>query len=199
MPHNNPDGSVHKTHVQPEQPLRGRNLPLRHPGVWLAVALGGAAGALMRYGWSLPFQALSADFPWAVYTENILGAFLLGWLLRVFQRRLGRHRLVRAFLGTGLIGSFTTFSAITVDMGRFYLEAAHMLVWLYPLVSVLAGLAAAAAGWYLGRHTHPPEPVKRLTHPPESFDRKAPSPDASSASKPFGRHTHPPESKKSHQ
>ena len=156
MQHSHPDDSVYKTHVQPEQPVRVRDLPLRHPGVWLAVALGGAAGALMRYGWSLPFQTFSSDFPWAVYTENVVGAFLLGWLLRVFQHRVEMHRLVRAFLGTGLIGSFTTFSAITVDMERFYSDGAQVLVWLYPLVSVLAGLVAAAAGWHLGRNTHPP-------------------------------------------
>ncbi len=125
--------------------------------------MGGACGALLRYYWGILFSPAYHSFPWAVFTENITGAFVLGWLLTIFVRQRGRHRYLRAFFGTGLIGSFTTFSGITADLALFSGIATDpvtssgafnpVLLVLYPVVSILAGLGAAWAGWSAGRYT----------------------------------------------
>lgn len=121
--------------------------------IWPMVAFGGATGALLRYSWVTFFPVQGASFPWAIFSENILGAFLLGWLLAIFIRRTGKHRYIRAFFGTGLIGSFTTFSGITIDMAHYVHASSFLLAVLYPVLSITAGLAAAYAGLRIGRIT----------------------------------------------
>jgi fluoride exporter len=137
----------HNTPVPPA----GRDLPLRSPAVWFAVAMGGATGVLCRYGWTHVVSSTAWGFPWAVFTENILGAFMLGWLLAVFMRRKSMHRYSRAYFGTGLLGSFTTFSGITADMALYSSAGDWLLLVLYPLISVGLGLPAAWVGLRLGR------------------------------------------------
>ena len=130
--------------------------------IWPAMALGGALGALMRYGWVTLFPVQDTAFPLAIFTENILGAFLLGWLLAFFIRKRGKHRFIRAFFGTGLIGSFTTFSGITLDLAGFVHNSSFFLPVLYSMVSMAAGLAAALIGLRLGRatlKTHQKNPI----------------------------------------
>jgi len=123
---------------------------------WLvlpAIALGGALGALLRFGWVSCFPLRDTTIPWAIFSENILGAFVLGWLLAIFIRKRGNHRYIRAFFGTGLIGSFTTFSGITIDLAHYYHNASYLLLSLYILLSITAGLVAAFAGIWAGRTT----------------------------------------------
>ncbi len=146
-----------------------RNMPKAHPDadkwlIWPAMALGGALGALLRYGWVTLFPVQDSAFPLAIFTENILGAFLLGWLLAYFIRQRGKHRFIRAFFGTGLIGSFTTFSGITLDLAGFIHNSSFFLPVLYSMVSMAAGLAAALIGLRFGRATQ----KRRKTNPFES-------------------------------
>ena len=121
--------------------------------IWPAVALGGAAGALLRFGWTAFFPVDYADFPWAIFSENLLGAFLLGWFLAIFSGKKGNSRYIRAFFGTGLIGSFTTFSGITIDLAEFLQQGMLLMPVVYITLSVLAGLLAAFAGISAGKRT----------------------------------------------
>lgn len=129
------------------------DLPLRSPIVWAAVALGGGAGAILRFFWGTFFPFTQSVFPWAVFTENITGAFVLGWLLAIFTRQRGKHRYIRAFFGTGLVGSFTTFSGITLDLATYSSPVNMLLLILYPAVSIATGLGLAWAGWVVGCKT----------------------------------------------
>ena len=107
------------------------------------VAVGGTAGVLARYGLTVWLQSI-----WTVAAINVAGSFLLAVLLHV-----GVHlpHDVRTGLGIGFLGGFTTLSALTVqtvletDGGRPGLAAAYLAV------NVLGGLAAALAGYALGR------------------------------------------------
>ncbi len=111
------------------------------------MAAGGALGTLLRCtGLALAAAGTLAP-PWVTLAENVLGAFLLGWVTGAVIRRRPEARTLHLFLGPGLLGSFTTFSALAVDavvlgpgMGAGYL-----------LLSVGGGLAAAGAGLALGR------------------------------------------------
>jgi fluoride exporter len=114
--------------------------------IWLAVAGGGACGALMRFAWGALFPETSGNFPWAVFTENILGAFLLGGLLALFTGKTGNHQYIRSFFGTGMIGSFTTFSGITIDLAAFIHSDELFKAILYSISTVVAGLVAASIG-----------------------------------------------------
>jgi fluoride exporter len=112
-----------------------------------AVAAGGAVGTLLRAGGLLLLPATPGAFPLATLVENLLGAFLLGCLVGVASRDPARSPALRLFLGPGVLGSFTTFSALAVDTvilgpmaGSGYLGA-----------SLLGGLLAAALGVSLGR------------------------------------------------
>lgn len=92
------------------------------PRVVLAVALGGAVGALARWGLTGAFPAAPDAFPWATFAINVTGSFALALLpaLAVVRRR----RLLAAGLGPGLLGGFTTMSAYSeqtralLDHGR---------------------------------------------------------------------------------
>lgn len=107
------------------------------------VAAGGLLGTLARYGLSVGVQSL-----WTIVGINIVGSFALGVLTHVGA---GWPEEVRTGLGVGVLGGFTTFSTFTVqtvletDGGRAGLAAAYLAV------SVLGGLAAAVAGYLVGR------------------------------------------------
>lgn len=114
----------------------------------LAVAAGGAAGSVLRYVVSDPLNRRAS--PWGTVLVNVVGSFLIGVLVGWYSER-SADSLVRVFLGVGVLGGFTTFSAWTVetlallDGGRPLAGLANVVV------PVAAGLAAAAAGLAVGR------------------------------------------------
>jgi CrcB protein len=126
--------------------------PLRHrAGVLAAIAAGGAVGAPARYGLTQLIGTRADTFPWATFWVNVSGSLALGvlvaWLI-AHGRDGGR---LRALLGTGLLGAYTTYSTFAVEADRL-LQHGHAAVALaYVVGSVAAGLAAVAAGLRVGR------------------------------------------------
>lgn len=121
--------------------------PLRP--AWLAcVFVGGMVGTGLRAGLAAALPHPVDAWPWATFAANITGAFLLAVLIGTLSHRASnpeRQRLVRLGLGTGMIGSYTTYSAFAVEVARAPL-------WLgvgYATLSVLTGIAAAALGLVL--------------------------------------------------
>lgn len=111
----------------------------------LLVAVGGMIGTAARM--LVGLIAPDAELPWAVLLANVLGALLIG----ILTARLPSTDL-RVFLGTGVLGGFTTYSALAVGA----LEVAQRAPWLavaYAVGSVLLGLGAAALGLRLGRRS----------------------------------------------
>ena len=87
-------------------------------GQWPAigvVAAGGAIGAVARYGAALLWPTGNGTFPWTTLTVNAVGCALMGVLMVVITEIRPAHRLVRPFLGTGILGGFTTFSTFGLD------------------------------------------------------------------------------------
>lgn len=115
----------------------------------LAVLLGGMLGTGLRLFADALVPSGEAGFPLGTLLVNIAGSFALGLLVSLLWAR-AVHWL-RAGLGPGLIGSFTTFSAVMVSLVE---QASHGL-WLlaagYLLLSLGLGFAAAALGLRLGR------------------------------------------------
>lgn len=118
------------------------------PRLVLLVALGGAFGTLAR---QLVGQWLPERSGWPVGTlvVNVLGAFLLGVLLEALLRRgreSTRGRAVRLALGTGLLGGFTTFSALAVELERLLAGGDLATAAGYATASVVLGLLACGVG-----------------------------------------------------
>ncbi len=119
--------------------------PLIHA---LLVALGGALGALTRYGLGLLATAWGgrwSDWPAMTLLINVSGSFALGFISTL----VGRGTLppeARLLLGVGFLGAYTTFSTFSVDVDGLLLRGEYGKAALYLLTTVGLGLLAALAG-----------------------------------------------------
>ncbi|MFJ2663965.1 fluoride efflux transporter FluC [Nocardia fluminea] len=115
-----------------------------------AVALGGLIGAPARYGLGVAFPHTPPGY-WPVTTVaiNIAGSFILGGLLEALARMgpdSGWRQRARLGIGTGVIGSFTTYSTLAVD-ADLLLRAHHLWAAIgYALGTVIVGMVATAVG-----------------------------------------------------
>jgi CrcB protein len=114
----------------------------------VAVLIGGILGTGLRLTMDTVIPHNDTTFPWSTLLINLVGSFALGFLVaRVWPTA---PTWVRAGLGTGLIGSFTTFSALIVSLLTLTQAGIPWLALLYLVVSLVGGLAAAFAGLRLG-------------------------------------------------
>ena len=82
----------------------------------LAIAAGGAAGALLRYWTSMAVHTrLGTAFPYGTLTVNVIGSLLMGFLYIWLLERVVEGAALRAFLLVGLLGAFTTFSTFSLE------------------------------------------------------------------------------------
>jgi CrcB protein len=132
----------------PRQRRELRGAPWRVLGV---ISVGGAIGALARYGIGYAFPAAPAGFPWATFAINVSGCLLIGVLMVLVTERWSDRPLVRPFLGVGVLGGFTTFSTYVVDIQRLTQDSAAGTALAYLAATLLAALAAVLAGTGLGR------------------------------------------------
>lgn len=114
------------------------------------VALGGALGAVARYGVSLALQRTnsSATFPLATLAVNVVGCLAAGAALAYFERHPVAAN-ARLFVLTGVLGGFTTFSAFGVETLALHREGRPTLAALNVGLNLALGLAAALVGWRL--------------------------------------------------
>ena len=117
----------------------------------LAIAAGGALGTLARYEMGQWMVVPGLGFPWSTFTVNVLGSFLLGALVTLVTERWPPTRYVRPFAAVGFCGGFTTFSTLTVELMRRAEGGRVGLAAVYLGASLVAGMAAAAAGVLLAR------------------------------------------------
>lgn len=103
-----------------------------------AIAVGGALGALARYGIDTAVSTHST-FPWSTFLVNIAGCFLIGWFSELF---CDGPDWLRSGMIVGLVGGFTTFSTFAYQA----LENHAALSTVYVAASVGLGIAAVAAG-----------------------------------------------------
>lgn len=121
----------------------------RRPAALAAVAAGGVLGTSARYGAALSFSTPPGQWPVTTFAVNVVGALLLGILLEGLTRLgpdSGWRQRVRLGVGTGLLGSFTTYSTLAVETDLL-LRGGHVAAAVtYAAASVLTGLVATWLG-----------------------------------------------------
>ena len=118
----------------------------------LWVALGGAIGSAARYGvnvWS--GRMLGSEFPWHTFIVNVVGCFAMGVLVELTALKLNVGNDTRAFLTTGILGGFTTFSAYSLDFAVLVERKSYGAALAYGTGSVALSLIAVFAGLSLVR------------------------------------------------
>lgn len=114
----------------------------------LLVAVGGAVGAVARYGVGLGAARLfGLAFPWGTLAVNIVGGLAMGLLA---AKTAPEQEALRLALGVGVLGGFTTFSAFSLETVRL-MEHQPGLAMLYAAASVVLSVGACWVGLSLGR------------------------------------------------
>ena len=114
--------------------------------VLAVISAGGALGALARYGLATAWPHPATGFPWATWTINVSGSFLIGVLMVLIERRFADRRLIRPFFGVGILGGYTTFSTWMVQSEELSRLNGPRWAALNLVGSLLLGFGAVALG-----------------------------------------------------
>ena len=119
---------------------------------YLYILAGAAVGAPLRYFVGTHVQVFaSSNFPWGTLVVNVTGCFLIGLIMAVGERHDWLTRDARLLLVTGLLGSYTTFSAFSFETKALTDAGEHGRALAYVVLSVVLGLAATWFGSALGK------------------------------------------------
>ena len=119
--------------------------------VLAAVSVGGAIGAVARYAISTAWPTTRGLFPWATFVINVSGCLLIGVLMVAIAEIWPRRRLLRPFLGTGVLGGYTTFSTYVVDAQHLLDQHAAATALIYLVATLVSAVLAVYAGTALVR------------------------------------------------
>lgn len=118
----------------------------------LAIASGGALGALLRFVMSSSvYKLLGRDFPYGTLAVNVLGSLLIGVLFVLLIEKMVVSTVWQAGLLVGLLGAFTTFSTFSLETIALLEDGALVKAGLNVMLSVLLCLAATWLGISLGK------------------------------------------------
>lgn len=118
-----------------------------------AVAVGGMIGTGLRLGLDTVIPHNPAGFPVSTLIINVAGSFLLGAWMATLWRRPGTPNWLKLGLGTGVIGSFTTFSALIVSLLSEVQHGSWLVAVLYLVISLTLGCGAALLGLSIRKRT----------------------------------------------
>lgn len=132
-------------------PAQRAELRRSHHAVLGVIAVGGALGALARYGAALHWPTATDSFPWTTLAVNAMGCLVIGVFLVAVTEVWSAHPLLRPFFGTGVLGGFTTFSTYTADTVRLVDDGRAGLALGYLAATVVAALVAVSVGAWSAR------------------------------------------------
>lgn len=120
----------------------------------LLVMIGGAIGAGFRYNLSkIALQHMGPGFPWGTWIANLLGGLLMGLLAGTLSRMVEDGEPLRLFLGVGVLGGFTTFSAFSLETYNMLVRGDFMMAAAYAVSSVTGSIIMLFLGILLTRAT----------------------------------------------
>ena len=118
--------------------------------VYLFVGIAGSLGAILRYLLGISLFTHSS-FPYATLCINLIGSFLLAWLTTRFFKRTSLSPVMKTAIGTGFVGSFTTFSTLSVETVQLFQTGAIGLGVLYVTISIIGGFLMSTIGFKVER------------------------------------------------
>ena len=117
----------------------------------LFIGCGSFVGGAARYLISVAMKTISKGFPWGTLVVNLVGCLVIGLLWGFFSKNSGESSSWALFMTVGICGGFTTFSTFSKE-ALMMLQAGNFISLLaYVAISVIAGIALVAAGYYLVR------------------------------------------------
>jgi CrcB protein len=121
-------------------------------GIFLAIAVGGATGSLLRFYLSKFLQKkFGVEFPVGTLIVNLMGAFFIGFFFSYLVEKLDISVELRAFLITGLLGGFTTFSTFSYESFNLIANGEYLKFFAYFMGTNLVGLFLTFLGYNVGR------------------------------------------------
>ena len=120
---------------------------------YIAVALGGAIGAMGRYAVGIALQRFPASAPWlplGTLSVNVVGSLAIG-VVWAFLQQQNESEFIRLFVAIGLLGGFTTFSTFSLETIFMIAEGQWLRAGINITLNVLSCLFAAGLGLALGR------------------------------------------------
>jgi len=123
--------------------------------------VGGFIGTLARYGLDVAWPTAPGHFPMVTFVINTSGAFALGGLLTAIGRAHQPPRLLRPFAGTGILGGWTTYSTLMVEVAVLGKQDDLATAGIYVAATFVAGLLAVVAAMSLVRALWPAPRVAR--------------------------------------
>ncbi|GAD81607.1 fluoride efflux transporter FluC [Nocardia asteroides] len=125
--------------------------PALDPAVLAAISVGGGLGATARFGLARLWPVHPGAFPWSTLVVNVSGCFAIGVLMVAVTELWAAPKLVRPFLGIGVLGGFTTFSTFALELRTLIGTGAVGTATAYLGLSLLAGLGAVAVAVFATR------------------------------------------------
>jgi CrcB protein len=120
-------------------------------GVIAAVALGGAIGSVARYFVAQVQSPVWTGFPYGIFLVNVSGGFVMGVLVELMALRFSVSAEVRAFLTTGIMGGYTTFSTFSLESALLIQRGAMVTATSYVVGSAILSIVALFCGLWLVR------------------------------------------------
>ena len=118
--------------------------------IYLFVGIAGSLGAILRYLIGISLFTHSS-FPYATLCINLIGSFLLAWLTTRFFKRTSLSPVIKTAIATGFVGSFTTFSTLSVETVQLFQTGAIGLGVLYVTISMIGGFLMSTLGFKVER------------------------------------------------
>ena len=113
---------------------------------YFLIGIAGALGAILRYLIGLTLFTNSI-FPFATLSINLIGSFLLAWLTTNLFKRFSLSPSVKTAIGTGFVGSFTTFSTLSVETVELFKNGRILIGILYIFASIVGGILMSRLGF----------------------------------------------------
>ena len=133
---------------------------------YLAVAGGGAVGAMLRYYLTLSGLSRTAQpFPTATFVINISGSFIIGFFLTLVTERIPINPHVRLAVAVGFVGAYTTFSTFEYETARLVEGKDFLYGFLYVVLSFAVGFGAVWAGILLAREIEHVPAASQIAQP----------------------------------
>ena len=118
----------------------------------LYIAIGGSIGSILRFLFSNFCKIYFPFFPIGTLAVNVLGSFFIGLFVSYLNNKEVSEMIVRYFFIIGLLGSFTTFSAFSIETLELYKQDGLSLSLLYVILSIILSIFSAYIGFTLFKY-----------------------------------------------